>query len=85
MSGHSDDCEAGRGTEAKCDWNGKLEWQAGRAPAYSQMLNSHRLLLVPCPQWVLMKTPITNQTRPKIPDPVFVFFWRTTTITFDFW
>jgi len=43
MSGHSDDCEAGRGTEAKCDWAqaGMASWGA---PAYSRMLNPHRLL-----------------------------------------
>ena len=63
----------------------RQEWRAGGAPPYSRKLNPRRLLLVPCPQQVLMKIPVTNQTQPKNLDPVFVFFWGTTISIFDFW
>lgn len=39
---------------------------------------------VPCPQQASGKTPIANQTKLKSLDSLFVFFWRTTTSTFDF-
>lgn len=76
MSGHSDDCEAGRGTEAKYGTGHRQERQASGAPAYSRMLSLSTMGL----------TENTNH-KPKLtknPDPVFVFFWRTTTITFGF-
>lgn len=39
---------------------------------------------VPCPQQASEETPTANQTKLKSLDSMFVFFWRTTTSTFDF-
>lgn len=78
MSGHSDDCKRRALEELKQSTAGhRQERQASGAPAYSRMLSFSTMGL----------TENTNH-KPKLtknPDPVFVFFWRTTTINFDFW
>lgn len=59
--------------------------EAGGALPCSRKLHPQRFFLqVPCPQQVSGKTPIANKTKPKSLDSMFMFFWRTTTSTFDF-